>query len=49
MNQKWQKKIYKPGKVDDRIPILQLARSAKSKKQEETGMIKKDGFKQPQG
>ena len=44
MNQKWQKKIYKLGKGDERIPILQLARSAKSKKQEETGMNRERWF-----
>ena len=31
-NQKWKSKIYKLGKVDDRIPVLQLPRST-SKKQ----------------
>ena len=35
VNQKWKNKIYKVGKVDDRIPVLQLTRS-RSKKQKET-------------
>ena len=34
VNKKWKTKIYKMGKVDDRIPVLQLTRSS-SKKQEE--------------
>ena len=32
VNQNWKNKIYRLGKVDDRTPILQLARSM-SKKQ----------------
>ena len=34
VNKKWKDKIYKPGKVDDKIPVLQLTRS-RSKKQKE--------------
>ena len=32
VSKKWKKKIYKLGKVDDRIPVLQVTRS-RSKKQ----------------
>ena len=35
VNQKWKNKIYKFWKVDDRIQILQLARS-RNKRQKET-------------
>ena len=47
MNQKLKNKIYQLGKTDDRIPILQVARS-RSKKLNENGneiRIEKDGFK----
>ena len=37
VNKKWKNKIYKLGKVDDRIPVLQLARS-RGKKQNESDM-----------
>ena len=44
VNQKWKNKIYKFGKVDDRIQILQLARY-RNKRQKETEIwIEKDGF-----
>ena len=35
VNKKWKNKIYKLGKVDDRIPVLQLIAS-RSKTQKET-------------
>ena len=35
VNKKWKNKIYKLGKVEDRIPVLQLARS-RAKKQNES-------------
>ena len=47
VNQKLKNKIYQLGKTDDRIPILQVARS-RSKKLNENGneiRIEKDGFK----
>ena len=34
VNKKWKNKIYKLGKVDDRISVLQVTRS-RSKKQKE--------------
>ena len=45
VNQKWKNKIYKFGKIDDRIQILQLA-GDRNKRQKETEIwIEKDGFK----
>ena len=45
VNQKWKNKIYKLGKVIDRIQILQLA-TFMNKRQKETKIwIEKDGFK----
>ena len=45
MNQKWKNKVYKLGKVDDRIQILQPARSRNKRPKETEMLIKKDGFK----
>ena len=36
VNLKWIKKIYKLGKIDDRIPILQLDPGAKKQNENET-------------
>ena len=44
-NQKWKNKVYKLGKVDDRIQILQPARSRNKRPKETEMLIKKDGFK----
>ena len=44
MNKKWKNKIYKVGKVNDRIPVLQLTRS-RSKKQKEPDILIDEGFK----
>ena len=40
VNYKWKNKIYKQGKLDDRIPILQLARF-RSKRKKETDESRK--------
>ena len=45
VNKKLENKIYKLGKVDDRIPVLQLARSRGKKQKENDRCIEKDGFK----
>ena len=45
LNQKWKKQNLKLGKVDDRIPILQLARSSSNRHKETEIQIKKDCFK----
>ena len=42
---KWRNKIYKLGKVEDRIPVLQLIRSMSQKQKETDLWTEKDGFK----
>ena len=45
VNQNWKNKIYRLGKVDEKIPILQVTRS-KSKRQAQTEIwMEKHGFK----
>ena len=39
------KKICKLGKVDDRIPVIQLTRSRSKKQKEADIWIEEDGFK----
>ena len=45
VHQKWKNKICKLDKVDDRIQILQPARSRNKRPKETEISIKKDGFK----
>ena len=40
----WKNKIYKVGNVDDRIQVLQLARSTNKRQKETKIWIEKDGF-----
>ena len=45
VNKKLKNKIYKLGKADDRIPVLQLTRSRGKKQKESDVSIEKEGFK----